>query len=123
MRHRQRGITAIGWIILLMPVALVVYSGIRLTPFYLNYMKVVKALDQTADEYAGDSSVDAGKIRRSLAKRFDIDLIDSPKDTEILVRKGTEGWEMEADYEEAAPLFANVQLLVAFNKRVVVPKE
>ena len=40
---RQRGITFIGWLFLLMPVAIVVYGGIRLAPVYLNYMKVAKA--------------------------------------------------------------------------------
>jgi hypothetical protein len=122
MRKRQRGITLIGWIVLLVPVAIVVYAGIRVVPFYLNFMKVTKALEQTADEFAG-GSVDAPQIRRSLAKRFDIDLIYSPKDTEIAVRKGQDGWEMEADYYESAPLFANIELTVLFNKRVVVSKE
>jgi hypothetical protein len=36
------------------------------------------------------------------------------------VRKGGAGWELEADYEQAVPLFYNVQLLVVFNKRVEI---
>jgi hypothetical protein len=122
MRNRQRGITAIGWIFLLIPMAIVIYAGIRVVPFYLNYMKVTKALEQTANEFSG-SSVDAKQIRVALAKRFDIDLIYSPTDTEIAVRKGKDGWEMEADYIETAPLFGNVELTLLFNKRVVVGEE
>jgi len=49
MRHRQRGITFIGWIVLLIPVASVGYAGIRVVPVYLNYMKVAKALEQIND--------------------------------------------------------------------------
>ena len=42
MRQRQRGITFIGWIVLLIPVAIVGYALIRVAPVYLNYMKVAK---------------------------------------------------------------------------------
>ncbi len=42
MRHTQRGVTFLGWLILLIPVAIVVYAGIRLTPIYLNYMRVAQ---------------------------------------------------------------------------------
>ncbi len=122
MRNRQRGVTTIGWIFLLIPMAIVIYAGIRVVPFYLNYMKVTKALEQTANEFASDS-VDARMIRVALAKRFDIDLIYSPKDTEIEVRKGKDGWELEADYIESAPLFGNIELTLLFNKRVVIGAE
>ena len=32
MRKYQRGVTFIGWIILMIPIAIVFYAGIRLTP-------------------------------------------------------------------------------------------
>ncbi len=54
MHARQKGITFIGWLILLVPVAIVGYAGIRLAPMYLNYMKVAKAMKQIAAEHAGD---------------------------------------------------------------------
>ena len=40
MRQNERGVTFLGWVILLLPAALVLYAGIRLTPVYLEYMKV-----------------------------------------------------------------------------------
>lgn len=118
MRHRQAGITMIGWIVLLTPLAIVLYAGIRLAPFYLNHMKVVKALDQTAQEFKGDTGANAQLIRNSLARRFDIDMINNPKDTDIEVRKAGSGWDLATDYEQVVPLAGNVQLLVVFQKRV-----
>jgi hypothetical protein len=35
--RKQRGVTTIGWIFLLAPVAVVLYAGIRVAPEYLNY--------------------------------------------------------------------------------------
>ena len=50
MRNRQTGVTAIGWVFLLTPLAIVIYAGIRAAPVYLNYMKVAKAMDQSVTE-------------------------------------------------------------------------
>jgi hypothetical protein len=51
MRSKQTGVTLIGWIILLIPIGICVYAGIRLTPVYLNYMKVARTLEQVRSEF------------------------------------------------------------------------
>ena len=63
MRFRQRGVTFFGWLILLIPWAVVGYAGIRLAPVYLNYMKVVRALNLVESDAAGSDS--PASIRRS----------------------------------------------------------
>src|SRR6516225_5797134 len=65
MRNRQVGVTAIGWLFLLTPVAIVVYAGIRLAPVYLNYMKVAKAMDQVGNELKA-GGVSAQSIRATI---------------------------------------------------------
>ena len=52
-RNRQLGVTALGWLILLTPFAIVIYAGIRLAPVYLNYMKVAKAIDKAHETNGG----------------------------------------------------------------------
>ena len=37
MRNYQRGMTVLGWMLLLIPVAIIGYAGIRVAPIYLNY--------------------------------------------------------------------------------------
>ena len=44
-RSRQRGVTFLGWMFLLIPLAMVVYAGIRLAPMYLNYMRVARSVE------------------------------------------------------------------------------
>jgi hypothetical protein len=120
MRSRQAGITFIGWLFLLTPVAIVGYAGIRLVPMYLNYMKVAKALEQTATENVGEATLSVDSVRRALDKRFDIDGVNYPEVKSITVsREGTK-WVLNADYEDTAPLFAGISLLVHFEKRAVV---
>ncbi|MCU0761049.1 MAG: DUF4845 domain-containing protein [Steroidobacteraceae bacterium] len=121
MRHRQRGITFLGWVVLLLPVAIVVYIVIRAVPLYLNYGKVVQAIDQTQSEYASAESVHGGMLKASLQKRFDTGYIDNPKVEDVSIRKTGEGWVMEVEYEEVVPLFYNVSLLLEFEKSANVP--
>ncbi|HXY76775.1 MAG TPA: DUF4845 domain-containing protein, partial [Steroidobacteraceae bacterium] len=77
MRKRQRGVTFLGWVFLLTPVAIVVYAGIRLTPVYLNYMKVVRAVEGAAVDVKG-SKTDPTSIRNSIDRHFEIDMVEYP---------------------------------------------
>ena len=52
MRSRQLGATFIGMAIIVAIIGVGLYAGIRLVPIYMEYMAVVRALDQTAKEHA-----------------------------------------------------------------------
>jgi hypothetical protein len=121
MRHSQRGITFIGWLVLLVPVAIVVYAGIRLAPIYLNYMRVAKALSQTASEAKGSDTTNGQSLRVAMEKHFDIEGIEKPRTKDIDIHRENDHWVAIADYEDLAPLFGNVSLLVQFHKEAVVP--
>jgi hypothetical protein len=122
MRQRQRGVTFLGWLVLLIPVAMVGYVAIRVTPSYLGYTKISRAMNQVAEEYG---SAGAGTtrelIRSSLQKRFDVDYIDQIKSKDVTVTKTGEGWVVEASYEEVIPLIYNASLLLQFDKSVTIP--
>jgi Domain of unknown function (DUF4845) len=118
--RRQRGVTAIGWVFLLIPMALTIYAGIRVTPVYLNYWRVVEAMNKTATELKNDETLSPATIRSALGKRFDVGYVEGMTEEEIKIAKGGEGWEMTTDYEGVAPLFSNVSLVMAFNKTVVI---
>jgi hypothetical protein len=117
MRARQRGVTAIGWLILLIPFAIIFYAGVRLTPVYLNYMSVARSLNELTSEYgSGGATPDA--IRSSLQKRFDVEGIDYPEVKDINVTRVGQGWTVEAAYYDQAPLFAHITLQVQFDKTI-----
>ena len=120
MRARQRGITFIGWIVLLAPVALVFYAGLRVVPIYLNYMKVAKALEQIAVESKGEDQLSVQALRNTLEKRFDIDSVSYPRPDQIAFAREGKSWVAEARYEDVAPLFANISILLRFDKRVTL---
>jgi len=118
MRNRQTGVTFIGWLFLLTPMAIVLYAGIRLAPIYLNYMKVAKAMDQAANEAKGGG--DANSILISIDKKFEIDMVEYPTTKDIKVTRDGGGWMIQTQYDDDAPLFGNLSLHVTFDKRVKV---
>jgi len=120
MRHSQRGITFIGWLILLIPIAIVGYAGIRLIPVYINSMNVSKALSLVASEAKSGSATSPVLLRTSIEKNFDVQSIEHPTPKDLDVHREGDHLVILADYEDVVPMFGNVSLLVQFHKRVEV---
>jgi hypothetical protein len=76
MRSRQRGATFIGIVVILAILGFALYAGIRLTPVYLEYMAVARALEQTAKELGGNPT-SPQDLRNSLNRRWTIEDIHS----------------------------------------------
>jgi hypothetical protein len=119
--QKQRGVTMVGWIFLLIPVAIVLYAGIRVGPQYYNYYKIAAAMEKTAAELKSDETLAPNNILAALEKRFDtgyIDNLDARQDVQLI--KGDKGWEMTVDYESTEPLFGNLFLTTVFKKTVAI---
>lgn len=120
MRNRQRGMTMIGWLLVLIPIGIMVYAGIRLTPIYLNYYRVLKSLQQLSVETKDDPTANVAALRASLSKRFDVEYVEHPTAQEIEFHRVGTSWVATADYEDLAPMFGNVSLIVQFHKDVTL---
>jgi len=119
MPKNQRGVTLIGWLLLMIPVGIIVYVLIRVTPIYLNYLHVSKAMEQLASESKGEGgSINPVEIHQSLEKRFDIEYVSNPSAKDVDVHRDGDHWVAVANYEEVVPLFGNASLLLQFNKQV-----
>jgi hypothetical protein len=118
-RHRQTGMTTLGLVILVAFVGLFAFAGIRLSPVYLNYMKVVGVIDGVGAEFDG-TGASRSAIRSSVSRRFDIDSVGeiSAKDVKVTAVDG--GFEVAATYSHKTPFIANVSFLVDFDKRTLV---
>jgi hypothetical protein len=119
MRRHQRGATFLGMVVIIAILGFAVYAGIRLVPVYLEYTKVVRALEQVRDEYSA-SDTNAQMIRKSLERRWDVEDIESIGWKEIAIRKVGDGYEVEANYTAERPFVANVYLVAKFDKLVTI---
>jgi hypothetical protein len=118
MRNKQLGVTAIGWLILLTPFAIVGYAGVRLAPLYLNYMKVTRAMEQSGGELRASGTGAASSIKTAIDKHFEVDMVDYPTTNDLKITRDGAVWLVEMKYDDEAPLFANISLHVGFDKVV-----
>ena len=117
--RRQRGMTTLGLIILVAFVGLFAFAGLRLTPVYLNYMKIAGVINGVHDEFDGQNPTRSG-IRNSVARRFGIESVSQIKARDVTVTKVDGGFEVAAVYDHTAPFIANVSFTVHFDKTVLV---
>jgi len=118
-KRRQAGMTTLGLIILVMFVGLFAFAGIRLTPIYLNYMKVVGVVDGVGQEFDGQGATRAA-VRTSIVRRFDIESVDVIKAKDVKVTTVDGGLEVAATYSHKSPFIANVSFVVDFDKRTLI---
>lgn len=121
MKQRQRGMTFLGIVIILLILGSALYAGIRLVPVYLEYGKVVRVLNQTREE---QSSIETNPnlIRRSLERRWDVEDIESIGWKEVEITKTSDGYDVNADYEAERPFAGNLYLLAKFDYTVSIPQ-
>lgn len=116
---RQAGMTTLGILFLTVFFGVFAFAAIRLTPVYLNYMKVVGVVEGILVEFEGQNA-SASAIRRSISRRFDVESVSEIGWRDIKVTAVDGGLEVAAVYDHTAPFIANISFTVHFNKTVIV---
>lgn len=115
----QAGMTTVGFLILAVFIGLFAFAFIRLTPVYLNYMKVAGVLDGVHKEFDSQNASRAA-IRTSIARRFDVESVSQISAKDIKVTTDSNGFLVQAVYDHTAPFVGNVSFTVHFDKEVLV---
>ena len=118
-RSRQAGMTTLGIMIVASFVGLFAYGGIRLTPVYLNYMKVSGVLNGVQEEFDGQNP-SRESIRKSISRRFDVESVSEISAKDINVTAEGNGFKVQVSYDHTTPFVGNVHFTVKFNKSVQV---
>lgn len=116
---RERGMTSLGVLILITFLGLFAFAAIRLTPIYLNYIKVAGILDGVYEEFDGQNPTRAN-IRKSIDRRYDVDSVSVIEKREIKVTADNSGFVVTAKYDHMAPFIGNIFFTVRFDKDVMI---
>jgi hypothetical protein len=119
LAKRQAGITLLGLIILAAFIGVFAFGAIRLTPVYLNYMKVVGVIEGVREEFDGQNAARAD-IRRSIGRRFDVESVGVITARDVSVTAVDGGYEVAAVYDHSTPFISNISFSVHFDKSVLV---
>lgn len=113
-RQRQRGMTAIGTLLMVGCLGFVVYLAMRLVPMYLDGFTVRSALESLKQEPAA-AQWGPNEIRDRLRRRFDVNNVDSvkPSDVKVVVDDGRKT--VSVAYETRVHLIANLDAVARFD--------
>jgi hypothetical protein len=116
---REKGITTLGLLILVSFVGLFAFAGLRLTPIYLNYMKVAGVLDGVYEEFDSQNA-SREAVRRSIVRRFEVESVSAITHREVKVTSEDDGLLVEAQYDHTTEFLSNLYFTVKFDKSVHV---
>ena len=119
MRHQQRGMTTLGFMILAAFVGLFAFAAIRLTPVYLNYMKISGVVEGVFEEFDGQNA-SAAMIKNSIIRRFSVESVTELQPRDIEVKPESNGFLVTAEYDHTVPYIANVSFTVHFTSSKLV---
>jgi hypothetical protein len=117
--RRENGMTTVGFLVLAIFVGLFAFAAIRLTPVYLNYMKVSGVVNGVYDEFDGQNPSRAA-IRTSISRRFGVESVSMISHRDVKVTADSGGFMVEAVYDHTTPFIGNIYFTVKFDKRVLV---
>jgi hypothetical protein len=115
----QAGLTAIGLILILIPIGLAVYIVLKVAPVYIEAFSVgdvVSSLKKELD--VKEKSRD--EIYTMIQKRLEVNNITSVEKEDIKIQKTVNDVTVTIDYETRVPLFWNVALAFSFHKSAVM---
>ncbi len=118
--QRQQGVTAIGWLLIIILAVSIVLFFIRLVPMYIegyNVKAVVEGLAEDPDLRGKPSSA----IHRSLMKRLDINMVTSVEPDDIYISREKDHYLVDVEFEVRRNLVGNLDLVAYFNYTSQVP--
>ena len=120
MQDRQRGMTFLGILVIIIVIGAWVYAGIRLVPKYLEYVRVASTLEKVRDEFESNPGSTEFMLRKAIERHFDIEMVTVIDSNDIEIKKDGGSFTLRANYEDTVPLVSNISFLVTFDKTVEV---
>ena len=117
--HQQKGVTAIGWLIILGLIGFFALLTLKIVPSYLEYYKISSTLETMAKDTGFDNPTE---IRKIAERRFDISYVESITPRDLKIKPYGKFYLVTAQYESRVHLFFNVSALMDFKKEVKVKR-
>lgn len=119
-KHNQKGMTALGWLIVLALIGFFALVAIRLLPMYMESFEVAGSLESLKNEpFITQKSV--AEVASLIQKRFDVNDIKSVnRKTDVKIEKSGGTLKVTVAYESRKHLLGNLDIVGVFNKQVEI---
>jgi Tfp pilus assembly major pilin PilA len=118
----QRGMTLIGWVIVLALIAFFATLAMRLVPMYQEYYGVLQVMSSMEQELQ-NNNLSKKQVETLLYRKFDTGYIHSVNDENIEIHRGKNSayiTKIVIDYEVRKPFIAHIDLVGHFKEEIDV---
>jgi cell division protein FtsL len=115
---KQRGITVIGMLLLIIVIAFVALIAMKVVPMYIQLFSVKSSIESIRKEpqLAQMSTTD---IQNAIQKRFDIGYVDNISAKDLKIRNDRGGRVLDLIYQDERDLFYGLSVVLKINE--VIP--
>lgn len=119
--RKQRGMTLIGWVIVLAIIGVFATAALKILPIYLENYKISSVLAGLKSEFSGK---DASRedIRGYLSRRFDVESIRAIKTKDVEIKAQGDSFRVRVNYDSRTTFIGNLDFIVTMDKAVEVPR-
>ena len=115
--QKQRGMSLIGFVIVLSVVIFLSFLGMKIGPLYMEYYSVVSALNGVASERGSANLSPYDFTRVKVLNRLYVSYSENVKESDIKVTRGN-GVHLRVSYQVREPLMGNLDVIAKFDKSV-----
>lgn len=115
-KQRQKGMTFLGYAIVLGIIGFFAIMAMKLAPIYLEYQSVVRIMNNVAQQSAATTPPRA--IRDSIQKQLDVNDIDRVKASQVEVRRDKGTTTISIEYEARTKFAGSLWFLMLFDHSV-----
>jgi hypothetical protein len=111
---RQKGITFIGLVLVVVALVCIAIVGMKVTPAYIEFFGIKKIISKIANE-PNFNEMSNKDIIEEFNHGADIGYVKVIKGSDLVIEKGESGKVISAQYQVVVPIVANASVLLDFN--------
>ncbi|WP_153108677.1 DUF4845 domain-containing protein [Propionivibrio limicola] len=109
--RKQRGLSLSGLLFWGVIISLVAILGMKVTPEYITYFKILKATKAVANDAGGKT---VPEIRTAFGKYMEVEHVSEITPADLQISKQGNAVMIDFSYDKQIHLFHNVSLLIEF---------
>lgn len=113
MPSQQRGISLIGWAVILLVAVILGTAALRMVPAYLEYNTISSSIKSLLQD-SKTALMTPREVREALHKRFTINQVNAISVNDLAITKDGGILKISTDYEVREPMFYNVSIVMTF---------
>jgi len=115
--RRQRGMTVIGMLLLIIVIAFVALIAMKVVPMYVQYFSIKSTIESIRKE-PQVAQMSAQDIQNAIQKRFDIGYVDNITARDLKIRNDRNGRVLDLVYQDERTLFYGLSVVLKVNEAI-----